>query len=109
MAATFYDFRRRTTTVLSALLFFAVLAFGATDPWAFAVVACTMFVLAAAWAVRIVRQPYPAAFSWFYAPLAAVAGAGLIQMTLDRTASSYRTAGELGWWWWDAGATSSTS
>ncbi|MEZ5360781.1 MAG: hypothetical protein R2748_00170 [Bryobacterales bacterium] len=98
MAATFFNFRRRTTSVLTALLFFAVLAFGATDPWAFAVVACTVFLLAAAWTARILRHPYQTAFSWFYVPLAVVAVVGLIQMTLDRTASRYRTAGELGWW-----------
>jgi O-antigen ligase len=97
-AATFFDFRRRTTLALSAIVFFAVFAFGATDPWAFPVVAGILLGASALWALRIVRHPYQVILNWFYLPLAVIPLAGAAQMALGKTVDPYRTAGELGWW-----------
>ena len=52
MAATFYDFRRRTTTVLSALLFFAVLAFGAVEGFLYSLAGALLSALLSYWAGR---------------------------------------------------------
>jgi hypothetical protein len=98
MPATFFNFRRWTTVALSAVLFFAVFAFGATDPWTFPLVALTLLVVCALWAVRMLRSPYPAAFTWFYAPLAIVPVTGAVQLAFGQTSSRFRTATELGWW-----------
>ena len=98
MPSTFFNFRRRTASALCFLLFFAVLAFGATDPWAFAVVAGATLATSAAWAWRIVRNPYQMRLTWFYLPLTLIAGAGAVQVALGRTASPYHTVGDLGWW-----------
>jgi len=97
-AATLFVFRRRTAAALLALLFFAVFAFGATDPWAFPVIAGGLFLLAAAWSLRMLRHPYQVRLSWFYLPLAIVPAAAGVQLALGDTASRYRTVGEMGWW-----------
>ena len=98
MPSTFFEFRRRSAFALAAILFFAAFAFGATDPWAFAVVAGGIFGLSLWWAVRFLRGPYRVALSWFCLPLALVPAAAALQLMLGRTASPHRTAGELGWW-----------
>ena len=98
MPATLFNFKRRTALALSALLFFAVFAFGATDPWAFPVVAGGVLMLSAFWAIRMTRHPYPVRLTWFYLPLAIVPAGGAAQIALGRTASSYHTAGEVAWW-----------
>ncbi len=97
-AATLFVFKRRTALALAALLFFSVFAFGATDPWAFPVVAGGLLGLIALWAVRMLTHPYRVALSWFYLPLAIAPAAGAAQLLLGGTASRYRTAGEVGWW-----------
>ncbi len=98
MAATLFNFRRRTALALTALLYFGVFAFGATDPWAFPVIAGGLLVASAFWALRMVRHPYQVEFSWFYLPLALAPAAGAAQLLLDSTASAYHTAGALAWW-----------
>lgn len=98
MATTLFNFKRRTTFVLSALLFFVVFAFGATDPWAFPVVAGGVLALSAFWVLRMLRHPYGVALSWFYLPLALIPAAAALQLLAGRTASRYHTLGALAWW-----------
>ena len=97
-AATFYGFRRRTATLLTMVLAFAVASFGAADRWAWTLVAVTTLGICAVWAYRRFATPYPFVWSWFYLPLGMLAGAASLQGLLGWTADRHATAGAATYW-----------
>lgn len=91
----FYSFRRRTAQGLTAIVAFAVFAFGAVDVEAYALVLAAVLALLAAWTVKKVADPFPVVLTPLYIPVGLMALAAVVQVLLGRTEAPYETGGAL--------------
>lgn len=95
---TGYRIRLYTAVCLFLVMAFSILAFGGVERSARTVIEIAVFAIAAAWTVRRLLAPFPLVWSWFAAPLAAVALISLAQVLSGQTASSYITGGYFVLW-----------
>ncbi len=95
---TAYRFHTLSAAALFGLLAFAVLAFGAVDTWALTIFEVGVFLLAAAWAVRLAVTGRRPVWNWFYGPLALLVLWALAQETLALTIARYQTRGQVLRW-----------
>ncbi len=93
-----YRFRQLSSYALLVLSAAAVFLFGAADAVTVALLQLAIALLAAAWAIRKLRNPYSFASTALYFPFAAITIAGGIQLLLGTSITPYGTQHGLSLW-----------